>query len=104
MVNLLEETLEKLSQNHKSPKDVMWIGKADGSEALTFKEFSKIADFEYDNGYGRIVIRSDLVIVGNDWWLARRDYDGGEWWEYLKLPVLSKDQEKLIRIRTRLGD
>lgn len=104
IVNLLEETLEKLSENYKSPKDVIWVGKANGSEASTFEEFSKMANFEYDSGFGSEEIRSDLVIVGNDWWLARREYDGSEWWEYLKLPVLSKDHEKLIRIRTWLGD
>lgn len=104
MVNLLEETLANLSANHKSPNEVIWVGAADGTEILTFEEFSKMANFEYDSGFGSEEIRSDLVIVGKDWWLARREYDGSEWWEYLKLPVPAKDQKKLIKIRTRLGD
>ena len=88
MENLLEETKEKLAVCHKTPKDVLWIGTKDGSEAITWKEFAKIAAFEYGDMYGFTKIRSDLVVVGKGWWLERYEYDGEEWWEYKERPKL----------------
>ena len=95
MENLLEETKEKLAVCHKTPKDVLWIGTSDGSEAITWEEFEKLADFDYDDGYGAAEIRMDLVVVGKDWWLERYEYDGSEWWEYKKQPKLLENHKKL---------
>ena len=36
----------------------------------------------------------DLVVVGDNWWIERRDYDGSEWWEYKEKPKqISKIKE-----------
>ena len=69
IVNLLEETLDVLKNYGRSPKDVRWVGSKDGKYAITWKEFKKIANVEYDIGYERQQIAQDLVIVGDGWWL-----------------------------------
>ena len=99
MENLLEETKNKLTVCRKAPKDVLWIGTDDGSESITWEEFEKMADFDYDDGYGEIDIRPDLVVVGKGWWLERHEYDGSEWWEYKEQPRLQENPKKLIRIK-----
>ena len=99
MENLLEETKEKLVGCHKTPKDVLWVGTSDGSEAITWEEFEKMADFDYDNGYGAVDIRLNLVIVGKDWWLERYEYDGDEFWIYKKQPKLQENPKKLTRVK-----
>jgi len=78
MVNLLEETLEKLKECGFRESDVSWVGSKDGEYAISWEEFKKIADIEYDNGYGTPEIAIDLVVVGKDWWLERHEYDGSE--------------------------
>ena len=88
MENLLEETKEKLASCNKTPKDVLWVGTSDGSEATTWEEFEKLANFEYDDGYGAAKIRLNLVVVGKNWWLERCEYDGSEWWVYKEQPKL----------------
>jgi hypothetical protein len=71
VINFLTETLEVLKENSKTPEDVRWVGTQNGDYALTWDEFKPLADFEYDNEHGAIEIASDLIIVGDDWWLNR---------------------------------
>ena len=99
MENLLEETKDELAGCHKTPKDVLWVGTSDGSKAITWEEFEKIAAFDYDEGYGEIEIRPDLVVVGKGWWLERHEYDGEEWLEYKEQPKLQENHKKLTRIK-----
>jgi len=99
MENLLEETKNKLVIHHNTPKDVLWVGTAKGTEAITWEEFEKMADFDYDTGYGAVEIRPDLVVVGKDWWLERHEYDGEEWWEYKEQLQLQENPKKLTRIK-----
>jgi hypothetical protein len=40
----------------------------------------------YDDGFGGNEIPLSLVVVGDDWWLERGEYDGSEWWEFKRLP------------------
>lgn len=89
MTNLLKETLEILTLNDKSPADVLWVGvrKTDKpGEVGTWDQFARLADIDYDSGYGGNEISGGLVVVGADWWLERGEYDGSEWWEFKKLP------------------
>ena len=96
MENLLVETIQKLEDCGKQPSDVKWVGMSDGTKACTWEEFVKIADFYYDNGYkGDPCIDLSFVIVGDNWWLERYEYDGSEWWEYKELPKLKDTHEKL---------
>lgn len=79
-MNLLKETLKVLSDHEKTMDDVLAIG---GSEfQITKDDFIRLADHEYDKGYGRQEVARDLVLVGKDFWMERNEYDGSEWWEY----------------------
>ena len=72
--NLLKETLKTLWEHGKNSEDVKWCGTENGW--CTWDEFAAVA--------------KDLVIVGEDWWLERREYDGSSWWEFKTLPVKPK--------------
>ena len=89
--SLLKETLESLKNYNKHPADVFWVGSCDGAYKIGWSEFAEIADFEYDSGYGGQEIARDLVVVGNDWWLERGEYDGSEWWEFKRMPQLTAE-------------
>ena len=101
-MNLLKETIDALGYQGKSPSEVLWVGiknfpiirqhpELGWDERIkeiswSWGDFSKIADFEYDDGFGGVEINEGLVIVGKDWWLERHEYDGKEWWEFKTLP------------------
>jgi len=90
-MNLLQETLEILAENNKIPSDILWVGSLD--YYFSWEEFVKIADVEYDNGYGSQKVASDLLIVGKDFYLEREEYDGSECWAYKTM--LSKPIHKI---------
>lgn len=51
----------------------------------TLEEVIPLLDFEYDIGYG------GQELFGYIWyddgtWSSRGEYDGSEWWEYIKCP------------------
>ena len=98
-MNLLRETLEKLTENNKTPADVRWAGSKDGRYAITWDAFVQLADIVYDDGFGGQEIADDLVVVGDDWWLERHEYDGSEWWEYKTLPVRQSDAQSFTWVR-----
>lgn len=96
MINLLQETTEKLIDNNKTWEDVLWIG---GSEfTISIEDFKKLADKEYDNGYGSQRVAEDLKIVGKDWWLERFEYDGAEDWVYKTCPIKPLTQKSVKRV------
>jgi hypothetical protein len=87
MRNFLAETKEILSEYGKTEQEVWWVGSKDGSLSIDWPHFVTQADFEYDSGYGLQEIASDLVVVGADWWMERREYNGSEWWEFMTAPL-----------------
>ena len=89
-MNLLQETLDELKENGKTPADVRWVGRESVNAKCSWDEFAKQSDFEYYNGYGSAEIPGDLVVAGDDWWLERAEYDGSEWWKFKTLPVEPK--------------
>lgn len=50
---------------------------------------------EYYGGYGRTEVALDLMVVGNNWWLERAEYDGMEWWEFKQMPKKPKKELEL---------
>ena len=93
-MSLYEETLEALKENNKTFKDVLWIGGEDFEISKeNFIELAKIS--EYDNGYGYQMVAEDLVVVGNDWWLERGEYDGSEWWDFKTMPSRPNNIQKI---------
>jgi hypothetical protein len=93
--NLLKETIEAIEWNESSVADVQWVGSVDGTYVCTWEQFTQLADFEYDDGYGAQEIASDLVVVGTDWWLERHEYDGAERWEHKSLPIKSETPQPI---------
>jgi hypothetical protein len=86
-MNLLSETIDVLNNSGKTRSDVRWIGSTHYGY-FDWEHFVKIANVEYDDdGYGAAKVASHLVIVGDDWWLERQEYDGSEWWSYKSLPT-----------------
>lgn len=49
----------------------------------------KIGGLEFVNpdGYGAQHVPKDLVLVGEDWWIERYEYDGAEWWDFKSIPA-----------------
>lgn len=85
MINLLQETIEALNSICKDESDVLWVGATRDDRWMTWEEFKEIANFEYIQ-IGRESIRSDLVVVGHDWWLERYKEDYSEGWHLKTFP------------------
>jgi hypothetical protein len=102
-MNLLEETKGDLEENGKSLEDVRWIGSKDGEYAMTVEEFVEIAGRTvYHEGYGSAEVATDLVVVGDDWWLERGEYDGSEWWSFNRRPVKKEEAKRIHCLAGRL--
>lgn len=90
MANLKKETIEALTRNGKTKEDVVWVGTP--KQEIPLILFWQYADREYDKGYGISEVNEDLLVVGDNWWLERHEYDGFEWWEYKELPQRPKEE------------
>ncbi len=98
-VNLLQETIDILSQHSKTIFDIEWFGDLDCEYNC---DLQKLVNLDYDNGYGLAEVPAGFVLVGADFWLERHEYDGSECWEYKELPKRprgKKQLEKLIEFR-----
>lgn len=94
-MNLWEETKDVLEKNNKTFNDVIAVCCSDFR--LDFKNFIEIAiKTNYDNGFGGQEIATDLILIGEDFWLERAEYDGSEWWEYKEKPEIPKEK-KIIK-------
>lgn len=99
MRNLYDETVSMLEAFGKSIEDVVAV---QGEEfAISLDDFIDLAKkLDYDSGYGSAHVATDLIIVGDGWWLERREYDGSEWWEFRAAP---QPKTEIKSVRT-LGD
>lgn len=94
MKNLLKETLAKIEREGHTKNDVAFVGSKDGKLRISFEEFEKISNFEYDSGYGSQQIAEDLIVYFDEGdWLEREEYDGSEWWKIVKPLRFHKDDE-----------
>ena len=94
--NLLEETRRSLGGD---TDQVQWVGSADGKLCMSWDEFAEIAKgVEYDSGYGSQKIASDLVVVLQNGWLERHEYDGCEWWEHKHGPIRASDAKSFATV------
>lgn len=93
--NLLDETKEFLGKYSKTLDDVLFI-QGDDFGITRKKNFETVAkDTEYDSGYGAQHVATDLVLVGDGWWIERFEYDGSEWWELKTIPT---EKSKVVPI------
>lgn len=83
-MNLLKETIDTLNEYGRTENDVCWVGNKD--IWFDFEHFKQIANQVYDSGFGSQQVATDLLVVGENWWLERHEYDGSEWWEFKELP------------------
>lgn len=83
-MNLYHETIEILKKHEKTLEDVLAICGSDFQ--ITKEDFVKYANTEYDESYGASEVAVDLLVIGDDWWLERDEYDGSEWWEFKTMP------------------
>jgi len=82
-MNLLEETIDDIKRSGHKIKDIIFIGSEDSGHSCTWKEYKKLANIEYNEGYGGAEIATDLIIVFSDGFkMERGEYDGSEWWRY----------------------
>lgn len=99
MANLWEETIEVLKDYSLTWDDVDAVI-LEGDNILIPKEnFEKVARrTNYDKSYGAVEIRSDLKIIGWNWWLERGEYDGSEWWELKTKPYIPNDIKEVTSL------
>ena len=85
MTHLWEEPTTTLMEHGKTFKVVKYIQGSDFG--ITKENFEKVAKkSKYNSGFGAAEVADDLVVVGDNWWLERHEYDGSEWWEYKEKP------------------
>lgn len=84
-MNLYKELTEVLNNHGKTLDDIVWVGNYLTTVPVDWF-LDEIKKFEYDSGYGCAEVRESLMIVGEDWWLERHEYDGSEWFEFKHLP------------------
>lgn len=92
-INLLEETLEILSDLDKSESDVLAVEA--GDDYVSWDVFKKCArDYNYDHHMGRVCVDSDIRIIGKGFVLYRdectndsSDYVCNDsWWSFQTFP------------------
>lgn len=90
--NLYEETINKLEKCGKTEHDIRWIGTSSGR--YEYSDLKSLFDVNYDAGYGCAEINEGILVVGDDWWLERHEYDGSELWEFKSLPMMPEQVVK----------
>lgn len=62
-MTFFEETCAVLDSYEIHPSNITFIGSISSGHACTWEEFEKLADFDYDGGFGAQKVATDLVIV-----------------------------------------
>lgn len=83
-MNLLDETTEVLKNNGKTWCDVKWVGCCEFK--ISPEDVKKYFDVEYDAGHGTVNVAKDLMVVGEDFYMTRYEYDGAERWYFHTMP------------------
>lgn len=113
MINLLNETINILERNGKTLDDIKWIGTKEDAEwgyyasdtyEIPISKFLELADEEYDDDFGGVEVNLFLVIVGDDWWLERSEYDGAEKWNFKTMPKRPTKIREDIQIIDHVND
>ena len=100
MINFLAETINAIVEAHQYTQTVLSVRSRDGEYATSWEEFAKIADTNYDNGFGSAQIPSDLIVEFMDGtYLYRDEYDGSEAWQYsAPLPPLARNPKPITKV------
>lgn len=99
-MNFLEETIIAIENSGHKVDDVIFIGSIESWHGCTWEEFEKLADFEYDSGFGAQIIAKDLAVIFKDEQnMLRGEYDGAEWWIYQYILPIPIDQKTITSLR-----
>lgn len=91
MQNFLKETIEIIQDyNFNWPADVDYIQAFNWdiheNIEIPISLFEKVADREYDNGYGCVEVDQTLkIVMKNGDYFVRDEYDGAESWDYISI-------------------
>lgn len=103
MSNLWEETIEFLKKKDKTFEDVLFIQGEDFK--VTKENFEIVAKkTDYDSDFGAQHVATDLVLVGDGWWIERCEYDGSEWWEFKTIPTEKDKVEHIYHLANGMWD
>lgn len=103
MTNLWEETTRILAAHGKTFENVEYVQGSDFG--ITKENFEKVAKkSDYDSGFGAAKVAEDLVVVGDNWWLERHEYDGSEWWEFKEKPKQISEIKEVIHLTGGMWD
>lgn len=86
---ICDEIINKLEELSLTVQDIEFISMELKNNSkqyviLTWQEFeSQYSRLSYDNGLGSQKINPTLTIYTENYILYRREYDGGEWFEYV---------------------
>lgn len=99
-INFLAETIHDIISANQTTETVLCVRSRDGEYAISWEEFAKIADVNYESGYGSAQIPSDLIVeFTDDTYLYRHEYDGSEWWEYAsRLPLVQPNPKTITKL------
>ena len=104
-MNFLQETTKDIEESGHIPSDIIFMGSVKSGYACTWDEFIKLADFEYDSGYGGSYIARDIIVLFSDkQYMERREYDGAEWWDYCVPIVIPKILKKIEHLHMSCAD
>lgn len=103
--NFLEETIKDLESEGINPEiEEVWVVDTNLKRKMSWSRFKQLANFEYDSGFGAEKINVYLQIQGKDWWMERHEYDGSEWWEFKRQPVLPESTAEVALYFYRSSD
>jgi hypothetical protein len=57
---------------------------------VDYQRFLQALDFSYNSGYGGQELYG-IIWYTDGTWSSRGEYDGSEWWEYNKCPVIYEE-------------
>lgn len=98
-MNLLAETTEAITDSGHTTADIVFIGSRGSGHRCTWGEYTRLADVEYDAGFGAQEVASGLEIVfsdGSGMW--RHEYDGSEGWAYRQPFVEPTASKSIVRL------
>lgn len=98
-MTLLEETIVDIKKSGHEIKDIVFIGSEETGHQCSWQQFRKLADFEYDSGFGSQKIATDLVIVFSDGAKMWRDeYDGSEGWAFSAPFKMPEEKHQILTL------
>ncbi len=103
MTNLYDETVEVLERNNKTIADIEYIGSPE-TKINTNKALELMKKTNYHSGFGGQEIAENLMIKGNGFIMTRGEYDGSEWWDYIKTdPYLPQVDTDVKSFKANIG-